>query len=618
MAASLQTTGDIPSTKQVFSPQESLDHPFDVTLVVEDGKEFKAHRRVLSKASPFFDKLLKSDMRESNEGIVRLEMLTELCLRDILEFIYTGNVQISTEDNAQELIAMADYLVLPHLKTVATKVLVQKLNVSDAVSTHYFAERYQCKELISATTNFILANFTTVTKTEEFLNLPSKEIKMWISSDEIDVSAEEDVFKIILTWIDREISERKKHFAELFREVRLVYVSRDFLQSDIVTNDLVNDNEGCMDLVSHAIKLIDSKDSDQLSAKPRKSLETPVMVVCVQGSREEDHMLCCYYPHEDRWSRFRGTVPSNTGELISRHGKLYFVSYPTAKLLCYDSFSNCWTSLPYEEKRTVRKIFVRNEDEIYSFLSEDIVCCPECISLRARGIHSPCGKIHHSFIRKYKPESNTWENVTSFDLGSREAICVVAQDNFVYFLGGYADDRHEVLSNADRYDLSTNRWEKIADLQVPRWYARGVAAYRNIFIVGGVNKDSFPESCEMYDTTTNEWQFIARLRKTPFDHYNPRLLSADSKLYSLICCICAWNRKDRIDCYDPDKNEWNEKTQIPLESLLPMGLANEDYLYVSFSCSMRIFKGSKFLQQASFPGHNEEHSDDDKQKCRIV
>ena len=73
---------------------------------------------------------------------------------------------------------------------------------------------------------------------------------MWISSDEIDVSAEEEAFTLILTWIDREKSERKKYFAELFREVRLVYVSRDYLLSDIVTNDLVNDNEGCMDLVN--------------------------------------------------------------------------------------------------------------------------------------------------------------------------------------------------------------------------------------------------------------------------------------------------------------------------------------------------------------------------------
>jgi len=42
-----------------------------------------------------------------------------------LEFIYTGSVEISAEDNAQELIAMADFLVFPHLKSVCGKVLEQ-------------------------------------------------------------------------------------------------------------------------------------------------------------------------------------------------------------------------------------------------------------------------------------------------------------------------------------------------------------------------------------------------------------------------------------------------------------------------------------------------------------
>jgi len=62
------------------------------------------------------------------------------------------------------------------------------------------------------------------------------------------------VFTIIVTWIDLEKIERK----ELFREVWLVYVSGDFLQSVIATNDLVNANEGwgvhgscrrCLDLL---------------------------------------------------------------------------------------------------------------------------------------------------------------------------------------------------------------------------------------------------------------------------------------------------------------------------------------------------------------------------------
>ena len=110
-------------------------------------------------------------MKESDEGVVRLEMLRELAFRDTLEFIYTGSVEISAEDNAQELIAMADFLVFPHLKSVCGKVLEQKLNTSNALSIYHFAERYRCEELLSVTTRFIITNFTAVAKTEDFLKL---------------------------------------------------------------------------------------------------------------------------------------------------------------------------------------------------------------------------------------------------------------------------------------------------------------------------------------------------------------------------------------------------------------------------------------------------------------
>ena len=102
---------------------------------------------------------------------------------------------------------------------------------------------------------------------------------MWILSDQIEVNAEEDVFNIILTWIDCDKIKRKKYFADLFREVRLPYVSPDYLHSNIMINDLVNDNEGCMDLVKTAMRNTDSKDHQHLIVRPRKSLKIPVILV---------------------------------------------------------------------------------------------------------------------------------------------------------------------------------------------------------------------------------------------------------------------------------------------------------------------------------------------------
>ena len=69
--------------------------------------------------------------------------------------------------------------------------------------------------------------------------MSNKEMEMWLSSDKMNVSTEEEVFKIILAWIDHDRNKRQKYFAELFRHVRLVFASRDFLSRDILKNDLV-------------------------------------------------------------------------------------------------------------------------------------------------------------------------------------------------------------------------------------------------------------------------------------------------------------------------------------------------------------------------------------------
>ncbi|KAL9951883.1 hypothetical protein ACROYT_G044624 [Oculina patagonica] len=531
------------SMKQdIFMPQETHDNPFDITLVVEDGTEFKAHRKVLSEASPFFEKLLNSDMMESKKGVVRLEMLTEAGLAAVLEFIYTGDVQILNEDEARDLIEMADYLFILPLTTLAGRVLAQTLNISNCISTYHFAKRYQCEELISDTKQFIHANFSNEAKAEDFLNMSSEEVNQWISSDEINVSAEENVFKIILAWIDHNKSEREKYFADLFRQVQLIYVSRDYLLNDIVTNDLVNDNACCLELVKAAMKAIDSKNSENVSfPPPRKSLETPVIV-----TQERDY-----------------------------------------KLLRYDSLFDRWTYLPYEGKRDLQQIFVsdNNEDGIYALESENETSCPDCVSLRSCSgpkrvsKFSPCGKQHLSYITRYKPESNSWEDVATFDFGLRRGICIVAKDNSIYFIGGW-EGFVQAFADVDRYDINERKWEKLANLQQSRGGASGTVVHGKIFIAGGWSRYGIFFSCEVYNETTNEWQFIANA-SSPYGRIIG-LMCVDEKVYVVDTRVDR-ERRTEIKRYDPDKNEWNVITRIP-----------DPHKRFVISCSMRVLKGGYF------------------------
>ena len=72
-----------PMTAESSQHQQELVHRLDllrtnesfcdVTIKVK-GKELKAHRVVLAAASPFFLTLLTSDMRESNEQVIKIEL----------------------------------------------------------------------------------------------------------------------------------------------------------------------------------------------------------------------------------------------------------------------------------------------------------------------------------------------------------------------------------------------------------------------------------------------------------------------------------------------------------------------------------------------------------------
>jgi len=69
-------------------------------------------------------------------------------------------------------------------------------------------------------------------------------------------------------------------------------------------------------------------------------------------------------------------------------------------------------------------------------MSEDQSCCH--LSLHSHGNNQVCGGNHLYFLAKYKPESNEWEEKSSFELKKvRVGVCMVANnDSFIYFLGG--------------------------------------------------------------------------------------------------------------------------------------------------------------------------------------
>ncbi len=550
--------------------------PFDITLLAKDGKDFKAHRRVLSEASPFFEKLLKSDMKETKEGVVRLEKLTELLLKDILGFIYTGEVQILSEERSKELIMAGDYLILPNLKAIAGRFLERSMATSNCFSTYYFAEKYQCDELAARAKTFIQSNFAIVAESEEFLNLTSQEVEEWISSDEIVINAEEDVFNIILGWIAKEREMRKGKFEELFRHVRLIFASRDFLLKELVTSDLVQQNESCMNRVTQAMNWIDrSTYYDPPSPKsPRKIFGSAVLVAY------RDKSAACYLPDEDKWYQLPERNIPEECHIIPYDGKLHAITrLHDAEL--YDPLCNKWTLLEWS-----------NASEMFE--TNQCVKTSQCILTVNGQIYAVVDKIimdHDQWCElvKYSTTSHSWQLLPFSFLAEKCHVCAVAFNKYIYVVGGlgfaFVNNRpvagtRQVLCDAARFDTEDNTWEEIAAIHEARDCAFGAATNENVYIAGGLNAgiciSSSLKSCEMYDAVTNEWCFIASLT---VPRSRGSMVCVDGTLY-----VLGGHLTDRtVECYDCRKDKWKKKTTLPWP-------APFSPYFLNMACSARLFK----------------------------
>ena len=528
--------------------QRNQNYLCDITLVAKEGNEFRAHENVLSAASPFFVKLLQSEMREKDEGVIRFEDISGLILADVLEFIYTGSVEVN-ETNAKNLIIAAEYLLIEGLKTKSGRFLEQQITCSNCISTFRFAEKYRCEELVANSTKFILDNFASVAESEEFLDQKAEEVEKWISNDEIRLATEEDVLKIILNWIEHDKSERKDKFKKLFGQVRLVLLSRDSLLT-VVTHELVRQDSECLTKVLDAIDVVRTASEDINDQSPRKRLETQAIVV---GGGE---YLLCYLPmlpEKDAWKTMSYLTKeqqnlSHGTKMINFHDQLYTINGYHAQR--YDPVFDIWATLRLDIPYRTEYVGVCR-GQLYAINIDD---------------NETTGRT--STVKKFDVESNSWQTVHSSSWGCRYDSCIVAAGNCLYVLGGGTTrsySNQECVTVSERFDIIGHQWEKIADMQQGRAYAFGVAFQGKIFVAGGKDRSRKElNSCEVYNITTDEWQFVGSLN-VPRLHGS--MLCVNGTIYVLGGSLPRYAYAYTVEVYDPVGNKWTQKTTIPVERI---------------------------------------------------
>ena len=310
---------------------------------------------------------------------------------------------------------VSDYLMLAGLKELSESFLCDNMTSSNCVCAYYCAKKYHCQQLGNEATVYILENFVSVSQSEDFLNLSSVQVEEWVSRDELIVRGEEDVFRAVLKWVEKDEDVRSECFYDLFRHVRCVFASRDYLFRVIAENRFVQENSRCVRLVFNAFRWI-AGGTDQcfFEQAPRDCLKNHEEVVVACGN---DGSTLCYDPADGSWYELAKmqSIKVTLGVTFCRD-KLYIVGKSkNGENLAerYDPSLNSWVAIEHP-----------NKDTSFTAIATFRGCMYALGGKNSQGNRS-------NIVQRYSPEANQWQGVASLS-SPRSSVCAVASDDHLY------------------------------------------------------------------------------------------------------------------------------------------------------------------------------------------
>ncbi|XP_021940447.1 kelch-like protein 10 isoform X2 [Zootermopsis nevadensis] len=349
---------------------------------------------------------------------------------------------------------------------------------------------------------FVWRHFVEVSQySEELLELPVEELQAIIESVKLTAEEEKFVWECILRWINHDSDNRKGHFADLLKGVRLGRLDAKFFKEQVSKHRYVTEFKACRPVISETLKFLDDvesltkEDKDLVIPRIARPRIPQCVVFTIGGSYDGlvSDVIEAYDERVDRWSVVEGV------DSIGPRGE-----HGTAVV----GFN----------------IYVIGGTE-NGF--EGVSSC-SCFN----AVTKTCREVAPMHKRRYR-------------------LMVAVLRGAVYAMGGKSSQNQRT---AERYDCKTNQWSLIAPMNTGRFNGSAAVLNDKIYVAGGCKGEKSLDSVEFYDPDTNRWTYVARMlsRRERFS-----CVAFHGCLYAL-----GGRNKSSSDLstekYDPAEDTWTE------------------------------------------------------------
>eukprot|EP01129_Flabellula_baltica_P006216 TRINITY_DN2304_c0_g1_i1.p1 TRINITY_DN2304_c0_g1~~TRINITY_DN2304_c0_g1_i1.p1 ORF type:complete len:163 (-),score=35.38 TRINITY_DN2304_c0_g1_i1:11-499(-) len=135
--------------------------------VIVSGREFEAHSFLLYQVQ-YFEAIMDRWTAEG-DNVITLSEESASHFQILLKFLYEGNLQLDSDDDAISLIMLADRLGYNLMKEKIEYALIDILDLENCIVLHRLSLDIHCSHLRDISTGFILQMFNELKSSQSFV-----------------------------------------------------------------------------------------------------------------------------------------------------------------------------------------------------------------------------------------------------------------------------------------------------------------------------------------------------------------------------------------------------------------------------------------------------------------
>lgn len=522
----------------------------DFTIYVGDD-HIRAHKLILAACSDYFKAMFANNTTEDCEGRVDLKNVEPQTIRAIIDFYYSGQIEI-TEENFYSLLMAASRFQFKTVQDICEEFASIHLSAANCLGVAILCERCNLQNLSDKAFDCCLEQFESVIEGEEFLRLDENFLAKILSDDRLNVGHEIKVFDAVIEWVKFDENSRLSSLANLMSNVRFALIDPVILVQ-LTSSDLIRQSLECRDMIDTAknISLLKGHPElyeqyiGQLNTRPRASLKQQQRLYAVGGWTYEYKSTASaetYDPNTNLWTEISPMIQCRCGVgLTVLDDFIYAVGGHDGRkhlnsVERYDVHKKQW----FEDVPNMK----------YSRTSVGVVTLDGHIYAIGGEFRSAAS----DKVEKYDPSANEWIECSPMQM-KRLGVGVAIHNNFIYVTGGGRgsdSERYSTTNSVERYDPKRDIWEYVAPMNNPRKH-HGCCNFRGkLYVVGGRNDPAELDSAEVYDPDLDRWVEIAHMN---IKRHGIGLVELADQLYA-IGGQSEHSRLNKVEAYDPNTNSW--------------------------------------------------------------